>query len=173
VIVLRISRGRIDQEKEVGARVIPKRSGQEDWGKRNDHSQLGGCYVPAGRYPCLTSAVMFVILAKVAGVKRIVACSPPGREGGINFGILYTMHKMGVDEIYCLGGAQAIGAFAFETQTIRPVDLIVGPGNQYVMEAKRQVFGIVGIDFLAGPSECFVVADETGRADFIAADLLA
>ena len=131
------------------------------------------CYVPAGRYPCLTSAVMSVIPAKVAGVKRIVACSPPGRGGSINPGILYTMHKMGVDEIYCLGGAQAIGAFAFGTHTIRPVDLIVGPGNQYVMEAKRQVFGTVGIDFLAGPSECLVIADETGRPDFIAADLLA
>jgi sulfopropanediol 3-dehydrogenase len=131
------------------------------------------CYVPAGRYPCLTSAVMSVIPAKVAGVKKIAACSPPGREGGINPGILYTLHKMEVDEIYCLGGAQAIGAFAFGTQTIRPVDLIVGPGNQYVMEAKRQVFGIVGIDFLAGPSECLIIADETGRADFIAADLLA
>jgi histidinol dehydrogenase len=132
-----------------------------------------GCYVPAGRYPCLTSAVMSVIPAKVAGVKRIIACSSPGRDKGINPGILYTMHKMEVDEIYCFGGAQAIGAFAFGTESIRPVDLVVGPGNQYVMEAKRQVFGPVGIDFLAGPSECLVIADETGRADFIAADLLA
>jgi histidinol dehydrogenase len=88
-------------------------------------------------------------------------------------GILYTMHAMGVDEIYCFGGAQAIGAFAYGTESIDPVDLIVGPGNQYVTEAKRQVFGRVGIDFLAGPSECAVIADETGRADFIAADLLA
>lgn len=132
-----------------------------------------GCYVPAGRYPCLTSAVMSVIPAKVAGAKRIVACSPPESKRGINPGILYTMHKMGVDEIHCFGGAQAIGALAFGTDSIRPVDLVVGPGNQYVMEAKRQVFGTVGIDFLAGPSECFVIADETARADFIAADLLA
>ena len=132
-----------------------------------------GCYVPAGRYPCLTSAVMSVLPAKVAGVKRVVACCPPGRERGISPGILYTMSKMGVDEIYCLGGAQAIAALAYGTETIRPVDLIVGPGNQYVMEAKRQVFGTVGIDFLAGPSECLVIADETARADFIAADLLA
>jgi sulfopropanediol 3-dehydrogenase len=80
---------------------------------------------------------------------------------------------MEVDEIYCLGGAQAIAALAFGTETIRPVDLVVGPGNQYVMEAKRQVFGTVGIDFLAGPSECLVIADHTGRADYIAADLLA
>jgi len=132
-----------------------------------------GCYVPAGRYPCLTSAVMSVMPAKVAGVKRIVACCPPGRQGSINPGILYTMSRMEVDEIYCLGGAQAIGALAFGTESIRPIDLIVGPGNQYVMEAKRQVFGAVGIDFLAGPSECMVIADETARPDFIAADLLA
>ncbi len=132
-----------------------------------------GCYVPAGRYPCLTSAVMSVIPAKVAGVKRIVACSPPGNSGFINPGILYTMHKMDVDEIYCIGGAQAIGALAFGTGTMAPVDLIVGPGNQYVMEAKRQVFGTVGIDFLAGPSECLIIADDSARADYIAADLLA
>jgi sulfopropanediol 3-dehydrogenase len=132
-----------------------------------------GCYVPAGRYPCLTSAVMSVAPAKVAGVKRVIACCPPGQSGGISPGILYTMHKMEVDEIYCMGGAQAIGAFAFGTQTIRPVDLVVGPGNMYVAEAKRQVFGSVGIDFLAGPSECLVLADDTARADYIAADLLA
>lgn len=132
-----------------------------------------GCYVPAGRYPCMTSAVMSVIPAKVAGVERITACCPPGREGRINPGILYSMHTMGVDSIYCLGGAQAIAAMAYGTESIKPVDLIVGPGNQYVTEAKRQVFGRVGIDFLAGPSECLVIADETARADFIAADLLA
>ena len=145
--------------KRMGQRIIPVDS--------------CGCYVPAGRYPCLTSAVMSVMPAKVAGVKRIVACSPPGRDRGITPGILYTMHKMGVDEIYCVGGAQAIGALAFGTESIRPVDLVVGPGNQYVMEAKRRVFGGVGIDFLAGPSECMVIADRTARADYIAADLLA
>ncbi len=132
-----------------------------------------GCYVPAGRYPCLTSAVMSVIPARVAGVKRIVACSPPGTTGSINPGILYTMHKMEVDEIHCIGGAQAIGALAYGTATMAPVDLIVGPGNQFVMEAKRQVFGTVGIDFLAGPSECLIIADKTARADYVAADLLA
>jgi sulfopropanediol 3-dehydrogenase len=132
-----------------------------------------GCYVPAGRYPCLTSAVMSVAPAKVAGVRRIVACCPPGRVGRINPGILYTMHKMGVEEIYCFGGAQAIAAFAYGTETIQPVDLVVGPGNQYVAEAKRQVFGSVGVDFLAGPSEVLVIADDTARANFVAADLLA
>jgi histidinol dehydrogenase/sulfopropanediol 3-dehydrogenase len=132
-----------------------------------------GCYVPAGRYPCLTSAVMAVMPAKVAGVKRIIACSSPGRHGSISPGILYTMSKMGVDEIYCLGGVQAIGAMAFGTETIKPVNMVVGPGNQYVAEAKRQIFGEVGIDFLAGPSECLVLADDTARADYVAADLLA
>jgi sulfopropanediol 3-dehydrogenase len=130
-------------------------------------------YVPAGRYPCLTSAVMSLVPAKVAGVKRVVACSSPGRGKRINPAILYTMGAIGAEEIYCLGGAQAIAAMAYGTESIEPVDLIVGPGNQYVMEAKRQVFGTVGIDFLAGPSECLVIADETGRADYIAADLLA
>lgn len=130
-------------------------------------------YVPAGRYPCLTSAVMSLVPAKVAGVKRVVACSSPGKEKRINPAILYTMGAIGAEEIYCLGGAQAIAAMAYGTESIEPVDLIVGPGNQYVMEAKRQVFGTVGIDFLAGPSECLVIADETARADYIAADLLA
>jgi histidinol dehydrogenase/sulfopropanediol 3-dehydrogenase len=116
---------------------------------------------------------MSLVPAKVAGVKRVLACSSPGREKRINPAILYTMASIGADEIYCLGGAQAIAAMAYGTETIRPVDLIVGPGNQYVMEAKRQVFGTVGIDFLAGPSECLVIADETARADYIAADLLA
>jgi histidinol dehydrogenase/sulfopropanediol 3-dehydrogenase len=132
-----------------------------------------GAYVPAGRYPCLTSAVMSLAPAKVAGVKRIVTCSSPGKEKRINPAILYTMAAIGADEIYCLGGAHAIGAMAYGTETIQPVDLIVGPGNQYVTEAKRQVFGKVGIDFLAGPSECMVIADASARPDFIAADLLA
>ena len=149
----------IEPGMKMGQRIIPVES--------------VGCYVPAGRYPCLTSAVMSVIPAKVAGVKRVIACCPPGPGGGISPGILYTMYQMEVDEIYCIGGAQAIGAFAFGTETIPAVDMVVGPGNMYVMEAKRQVFGTVGIDFLAGPSECLVLADETARADYIAADLLA
>ena len=109
----------------------------------------------------------------MAGVTRIVAVSSPGREKRINPAILYTMAVVGATEIYCLGGAHAIAAMALGTETIAPVDMIVGPGNQYVMEAKRQLFGTVGIDFLAGPSECMVIADQTGRADYIAADLLA
>jgi len=132
-----------------------------------------GCYIPAGRYPCLTAAVMSIVPAKVAGVKRIVACSPPGQIGEINPGILYTIHELGCEEIYCMGGAHAIAALAYGTETIAPVDLIVGPGNQYVAEAKRQVFGRVGIDFIAGPSEVLIIADETGSAEILAADLLA
>jgi histidinol dehydrogenase/sulfopropanediol 3-dehydrogenase len=135
--------------------------------------ESAGAYVPAGRYPCLTSAVMSLAPAKVAGVKRLITCSSPGRDKRLNPAILYTMAKIGADEIYCLGGAQAIAAMAFGTETIRPVDLVVGPGNQYVAEAKRQVYGTVGLDFIAGPSECMVIADATGKADFIAADLLA
>jgi histidinol dehydrogenase len=132
-----------------------------------------GCYAPGGRYPSITSAILTIVAAKAAGVKRIIACSPPGPKGAIDSGVLYAIHKIGVNEIYCFGGAQAIGAFAYGTETIKPVDFIVGPGNQYVNEAKRQVFGTVGIDMLAGPSECLVIADETGRADYIAADLVA
>jgi len=114
-----------------------------------------------------------VMPAKIAGVKRIVVCSPPGREGMINLGIQYTLHKMGVEEVYSLGGAQAIAAMAYGTETIKPVNLIVGPGNQYVMEAKRQVFGVCGIDFLAGPSEVQIIADGEASPDVVAADLLA
>ena len=132
-----------------------------------------GCYVPSGRYPCLTSAVMSVIPAQVAGVKRIMVCVPPGPDGNISPGILYTLYKMEVDEIYCMGGAQAIGAMAYGTESIRPVDMIAGPGNKFVQEAKRQVFGRCGIDFLAGPSEVLVIADESARPDWVAADLLA
>jgi len=132
-----------------------------------------GCYAPGGRYPSITSAILTIVAAKAAGVKRIIACSPPGPKGAIDSGVLYAIHKIGVNEIYCFGGAQAIGAFAYGTETIQPVDFIVGPGNQYVNEAKRQVFGTVGIDMLAGPSECLVIADDTARADYIAADLVA
>lgn len=132
-----------------------------------------GCYVPGGRYPSITSAILTIVPARVAGVKRIIGCSPPGPKGQIDPGVLYAMQSMGVNEVYCFGGAQAIGAFAYGTESIRAVDFIAGPGNQYVNEAKRQVFGKVGIDLLAGPSECMVIADETGRADYIAADLIA
>jgi histidinol dehydrogenase len=132
-----------------------------------------GCYIPGGNYPNLAAGLMTVIPAKVAGVKRIVCCSPGERDKGIHPGILYPLYELGIEEIYCIGGANAIGVLAFGTESIPHVDLIVGPGNQYVTEAKRQVYGMVGIDFLAGPSEILIIADQTARADFVAADLIA
>lgn len=133
-----------------------------------------GCYVPAGRYPLPSSALMSVIPARVAGVKRIAACSPANKEfGGIHPAVLVAMDIAGADEVYCMGGAQAIGAYAYGTDTLKAVDIIVGPGNKYVTEAKRQVSGNVGIDMLAGPSEVVIIADETADPKWVAADSLA
>lgn len=133
-----------------------------------------GCYVPAGRYPLPSSALMSAIPAKVAGVRRIAACSPAGKgRDGIHPAVLVAMDIAGVDEVYCMGGAQAIGAFAYGTGTIKGVDIIVGPGNRYVTEAKRQVSGAVGIDMLAGPSEVVILADESANPEWVAADALA
>ncbi|HZT46456.1 MAG TPA: histidinol dehydrogenase, partial [Hyphomicrobiaceae bacterium] len=111
-----------------------------------------GCYVPGGRYPMVASAHMSIVTARVAGVKRIIACAPPFR-GGPHPAIVAAMHFGGADEIFVLGGVQAVAAMALGTETIAPVDMIVGPGNAYVAEAKRQLFGRVGIDLLAGPTE--------------------
>jgi len=136
--------------------------------------QSCGTYIPGGRYPLPSSALMSIIPAKVAGVSRVIACSPPDKDtGNINPATLVAMDIAGADEIYCMGGAHAVGALAFGTETIKPVDMIVGPGNIWVTEAKRQVFGTVGIDFLAGPSEVLIIADETANPNFVAADLLA
>jgi len=131
-------------------------------------------YVPGGRYPLPSSALMSIIPARVAGVKRIVACSPPDRSSGtIHPATLVAMDIAGACEIYCMGGAHAIGALAFGTESVAPADIIVGPGNQWVTEAKRQVSGNVGIDFIAGPSEVLIIADDAANPEFIAADLLA
>ncbi|TCO72682.1 histidinol dehydrogenase [Marinisporobacter balticus] len=131
-------------------------------------------YVPGGRYPLPSSALMSIIPAKVAGVKRIVTCSPAVKDTkSIHPATLAAMHIAGANEIYAMGGSQAIGALAYGTEQIKPVDMIVGPGNQYVTEAKRQVSGVVGIDFLAGPSEVVVIADATADPRIIAADILA
>ena len=111
-----------------------------------------GCYVPGGRYPMVASAHMSIVTAKVAGVKRIIACAPPFK-GGPHPAIVAAMHFGGADDIYVLGGVQAVAAMALGTESIKPVDMIVGPGNAYVAEAKRQLFGRVGIDLLAGPTE--------------------
>jgi len=131
------------------------------------------CYIPGGRYPLLTSALMSIIPAKVAGVKRIVACSPPGPDGNIHPGIICAIGLAGADEIYCMGGAQAITALALGTESVEKVDKIVGPGNVYVTEAKRQLNGFVGIDLLAGPSEVVIIADASADIEYLAADLLA
>ena len=133
-----------------------------------------GCYVPAGRYPLPSSALMSIIPARVAGVRRIAACSPASKEhGGIHPAVLVAMDIAGADEIYCMGGAQAIAAYAYGTETVRAADIIAGPGNQYVTEAKRQAGGRVGIDMLAGPSEVVIIADETADPKWVAADSLA
>ena len=131
--------------------------------------QRVGCYVPGGRYPLLSAPVMTIVPAKVAGVDEIVACLPPNAHRAMIAGC----HLSGADRIFRIGGAQAIAAMAFGTQSVPRVDKIVGPGNAFVNEAKRQVFGQVGIDQLAGPSEIFIVADHTGDAEMIATDLLA
>jgi len=130
-----------------------------------------GCYIPGGRYPMVASAHMSVLTAKVAGVKRVIACTPP-INGEIPAATVYAMHKAGADEIYILGGIQAMAGMAIGTETIAPVDMIVGPGNAFVAEAKRQLYGRVGIDLFAGPTETLVVADETSDPEFIATDLL-
>jgi sulfopropanediol 3-dehydrogenase len=130
-----------------------------------------GCYVPGGRYPMVGSAHMSVVTAKVAGVPRIVACAPP-HQGGPHPAIVAAMHLGGADEIYVLGGVQAVGAMALGTETIAPVDMLVGPGNAYVAEAKRQLFGRVGIDLLAGPTETLVIADDSVDGEMCATDLL-
>ena len=130
-----------------------------------------GCYVPGGRYPMVASAHMSIVTAKVAGVKRIIACAPPFK-GGPHPAIVAAMHFGGADEIYVLGGVQAVAAMALGTETIAPVDMIVGPGNAYVAEAKRQLFGRVGIDLLAGPTETLVIADDTVDGEMCATDLL-
>lgn len=131
--------------------------------------QRVGCYVPGGRYPLLSAPVMTIVPAKVAGVDEVVACLPPNAHPAMIAGC----HLSGADRIFRIGGAQAIAAMAFGTQTVPRVDKIVGPGNAFVNEAKRQVFGPIGIDQLAGPSEIFVLADSTGDAEMIATDLLA
>jgi sulfopropanediol 3-dehydrogenase len=140
-------------------------------GHRNIPVASAGAYVPGGRYPMVGSAHMSVVTAKVAGVERVAASTPP-LAGELPAATITAMHLAGTDEIYCLGGVQSIAALALGTETIAPVDFIAGPGNAYIVEAKRQLFGRVGIDLLAGPTEILVIADETADAELVAADLL-
>ena len=140
-------------------------------GHRNIPVNRVGCYVPGGRYPMVASAHMSVLTAKVAGVKTVIACTPP-IKGEIPAATVAAMHLAGADEIYILGGVQAIGMMALGTDTVQPVDMLVGPGNAYVAEAKRQLFGKVGIDLLAGPTETLIIADESTDVETCATDLL-
>jgi len=132
-----------------------------------------GIYVPGGRYPLFSSLLMAGVPARVAGVKEIVVCSPPGKDGLINPAILYVASILNIEEIYKIGGAQAMAALAVGTQSIKRVDKIVGPGNEFVAAAKKELYGLVGIDFIAGPTELLIIADSSAEPGLIAADLLA
>ncbi|PDT38115.1 MULTISPECIES: histidinol dehydrogenase [Sinorhizobium] len=140
-------------------------------GHRNVPIQNVGCYVPGGKYPLLASAHMTVLTARVAGCERIITCAPPF-QGKISEKIVAAQALAGADEIYCLGGVQAIAAMAYGTETIAPVDMLAGPGNAYVAEAKRLLFGKVGIDLFAGPTETLVIADDSADGELVATDLL-
>ena len=140
-------------------------------GHKNIPVQSVGCYVPAGKFPMVASAHMSIVTASVAKVPRIIACTPP-YQGEPNAAVIAAMHLGGAHEIYVIGGIQAVGAMALGTESIDPVDMLVGPGNAFVAEAKRQLFGRVGIDLFAGPTETMVIADETVDAELCATDLL-
>jgi len=140
-------------------------------GHKNIPVESVGCYIPGGRYPMVASAHMSVLTAKVAGVPRVIACTPP-LNGQAPAATVAAMAMAGADEIYLLGGIQAIAAMGIGTETIKPVDMLVGPGNAFVAEAKRQLYGRVGIDLFAGPTETLVIADDTVDAEICATDLL-
>ena len=142
-------------------------------GQRVVPVETAGVYVPGGRHPLVASPAMTIVPAAVAGVDHIVACAPPQADGTVQPAQLYAMQQAGVDEVYCIGGAQAIAAMAYGTETVPSVDLVTGPGNVFTTEAKRQVFGHVGVDFLAGPTEVLIVADGTVDPGLVATDLLA
>lgn len=160
-----------------------KRSRPENWTAKNKHgATVGekfdpirrvGLYVPGGEVPLVSTVLMTVTLAKIAGCPEIAVFTPSNADGKVADGMLAALHLVGVDEVYRVGGVQAIGAMAYGTTTIPAVDKVYGPGNAYVCEAKRQVFGTVGVDSLPGPSEVMVIADETANVSFVAADLLA
>jgi len=170
-------------EAEKNITAFAKKSLRKNWWMRNSHGavvgekfdpfQRVGIYIPGGKAPLVSTALMTITLAKVAGCKKIVVCTPCGRDGGINSALLFAARAAGATEIYRVGGAQAIAAMALGTQTIRRVQKIFGPGNAYVVAAKRLLFGHVAIDLLPGPSELLVLADDTANPKLIAADLLA
>lgn len=165
--IKKFSEAQRDSMKDIHVEVMPG----VFLGHKNIPVESVGCYIPGGRYPMIASAHMSILTAKVAGVERVIACTPP-INGEIPKTTVYAMHKAGADEIYILGGIQAMGSMAIGTETIQSVDMIVGPGNAFVAETKRQVFGRVGIDLLAGPTETLVIADETSEPEMIATDIL-
>lgn len=142
-------------------------------GQRMVPVEAAGVYIPGGEHPLVATPAMTIVPAIVAGVDRVVACAPPQTDGTVEPAQLYAMDRAGADEIYCIGGAQAIGAMAYGTATVPPVDMVTGPGNVFTTEAKRQVFGHVGVDFLAGPTELLVLADDAQDPALVATDLLA
>lgn len=159
-------------------RGLPK-----DWTARNPHgAKVGerfypirrvGLYIPGGQVPLVSTVLMTVTLARIAKCSEIAVFTPPGPGGAVNAALLGTLHLAGIKEVYRIGGVQAVGAMAFGTATIPAVDKIFGPGNAFTVEAKRQVFGTVGVDLLPGPSEAMVIADATAHPDYVAADLMA
>lgn len=160
-----------------------KRGLPENWTAKNKHgATVGekfdpirrvGLYIPGGEVPLVSTVLMTVTLAKIAGCPEIAVFTPSNSDGKVADGMLAALNLLGIEEVYRVGGVQAIGAMAFGTTTIAPVDKVFGPGNAYVCEAKRQVFGTVGVDSLPGPSEVMIIADETAKPGFVAADLLA
>ncbi len=164
-------------------RAFAQASMRKAWSMKNEQgAEVGevfhafervGCYVPGGTAPLVSTALMTVSFAAAAGVPEIVVCTPCGKDGTINPGLLAALQLAGATEIYKIGGSQAIAALAYGTETITPVQKIVGPGNSYVVEAKRQAFGVVSIDLLPGPSEVVILADRTANPAFVAADFLA
>ena len=170
-------------EAESNIVAFAKKSKRRNWQSKNSHGatvgekfdpfQRVGIYIPGGTAPLVSTALMTITLAKVAGCKEIVVCTPCGRDGGIDKALLFAARRAGATEIYRVGGAQAIAAMAYGTKTIRRVQKIFGPGNAYVVTAKRLLVGYVAIDLLPGPSEVLVLADETADAKLAAADLLA
>ncbi|MDX1489119.1 MAG: histidinol dehydrogenase, partial [Acidiferrobacterales bacterium] len=141
-------------------------------GQRLIPVDTAGCYIPGGRYAHIASAVMSVTTAKVAGVTNVIACSPPLKEDGVDPAILYTANLVGADTILALGGVQGVAALAFGLFTGHPADVLVGPGNRFVAEAKRILYGQVGIDLFAGPTEILIIADHTADANIVATDLV-
>ncbi|MBC2593294.1 histidinol dehydrogenase [Ruficoccus amylovorans] len=171
------------RESIAGVSDFHRRTLPKAWRAKNRHGatvgeefypiERAGLYIPGGQVPLVSTVIMSAIPAKLAGVPNMVVCTPPQADGSVNPGLLAALHYCGVKEVYKVGGVQAMAAMAFGTKTIPRVDKVYGPGNAYVMEAKRQLFGQVGVDLLPGPSEILVVADASANPAFIASDLLA